>query len=165
MNRYPDPGGSRSPRSHGGSPNAAIDLPKPQPVTYFDQGKKLRPALVDTEAEEWAQKFKEVATSQLRRFYETVMVLRRRLEECDQDEARLNEFQVLRPEFKMLKAKAAYTVGRETGARRSEIAPLLQFFVNHTAAVNTIDDFTAFVRHFEAVIAFHKYFKNDKGSR
>jgi CRISPR-associated protein Csm2 len=147
---YPDRG-----RPPGNQPPASIQLPTPQPVSYFEPGSKdkLRAALVDTEAEEWAAKFKEVATSQLRRFYEHVITLRRRLEECP-DEKRLNEFDLLRPEFKMLKAKAAYTAGRER-----KLAPLLQFFVNHTASVKTMDDFNAFVRHFEAIIAYHKYFE------
>jgi CRISPR-associated protein Csm2 len=158
MYQNPSGRGGPPPRPQGGYQSSAAELPKPQPVSYFENGNKLRAALVDTEAEDWAGQFRDVSTSQLRRFYEHVITLRRRLDECP-DEKRLNEFELLRPEFKMLKAKAAYTVGRET-----KRLPLLQFFVNHTNAVKTVHDFSAFVRHFEAVIAFHKYFK-DKSSR
>ncbi len=133
-------------------PQRSETLPVPQAVVYRDT-KGLRTALVDEEAEQWAGKFGEIMPSQLRRFYEHVSSFQRRLD-SSQDRARC--FDELRPEFKMLKAKAAYTAGRDRN--NSALRELLQFFVNHTTAVKTLEDFDAFRKHFEAVIAFHKFY-------
>ena len=145
-------------RQGGNQPQVrpTTELPVARPVRYFDAGGNLRAELVDEEAMECAKKFREISSSQLRRFYEHVTGLRRRLDECPDNE-RSGEFEKLRPEFKMLKAKAAYTASRDNRARTA-LQPLLQFFIDHTAAVATERDFRAFCKHFEAVIAFHKFY-------
>jgi CRISPR-associated protein Csm2 len=142
-------------RSQSGPPRPrqqAEGLPAPQNVVYRD-AKGLRTALVDEEAEQWAKKFRDIMPSQLRRFYEHVSSFQRRL---DSSQDRVRCFDELRPEFKMLKAKAAYTAGRDRN--NSALLDLLQFFVNHTTAVKSLEDFNAFRKHFEAIIAFHKFY-------
>lgn len=128
--------------------------PAPQPVIYRRNG-RFDTDLVDRLADEWAKKLAPVAESQMRRFYEYVMGLRRRLDvEAGLDtEKRRAAFQALHPEFLMLKARAIYA------NRRSESqfpTDALRFFINHTASVKTVEDFEDFCRHFEAVMAFHK---------
>lgn len=137
-------------------------VPSPQPVKYFEGG-VLNDRLLDEEAMQVAEQLKGVAPSQLRRFYEDVLSLSRRLAleaERSGKEARKQAFERLRPEFKMLKAKAVYTFGRNGG--KNEFKPLMQFFVNHVAAVKTVADFDAFCKHFQAVVAFHKYLENSR---
>ncbi len=130
-------------------------LPKPRTVTYFKDN-QLAEELLDTEAEKVAQSLGNVKPTQLRRFYDDVMNLRQQLfikqnEHQDSEEA----FAILRADFKMLKAKAAYAHGRN-----DEMFPLafLQFFIDHVASVKTAKDFEAFCKHFEAVVAFHKFY-------
>lgn len=152
----------------GGPPPRREDdmrqLPRAQRVQYFDSEGRLRPALVDEEAEEWARKFAGIKASQLRRFYESVLSLKRRLELAA--EGGLNRdagFDRLRAEFKMLRAKAVYTQGRAASRDRGAFASLLQFFTNHTAAVQNARDFAAFCQHFQAVMAFHKFYAPKEG--
>jgi CRISPR-associated protein Csm2 len=141
--------------------NDARQLPQPQRVQYFDSEGRLRPALVDEEAEEWARKFAGIKASQLRRFYETVLSLKRRLElAAESGDA---GFDRLRAEFKMLRAKAVYTQGRAASRDRVAFTNLLQFFTNHTAAVRDARDFAAFCQHFQAVMAFHKFYAPKEG--
>lgn len=143
---------SRYPNSPGGG--AAWTPPAPQPVLYRRNG-RFDTALVDQTAEEWARKLAPVAESQMRRFYEYVMGLKRRLDvEAGLDaERRRQAFQALQPEFLMLKARAVYANRR---SERQFPADALKFFINHTASVKTVEDFEDFCRHFEAVMAFHK---------
>lgn len=135
--------------SYGSRP--ATELPRPEKVVYLEND-RLRSQLVDEEAEKWAKQLNEVAPSQLRRFYEHVLSLKRRLDENNEKE-REEAFRGLRPEFKLLKAKAVYMAGR-----KRELEPLLQFFINHTSSVEDVRQFDAFCKHFEAVVAFHKYY-------
>jgi CRISPR-associated protein Csm2 len=148
------PNGRQSPGR--GQPGAAArELPKPQPVKYFEaDGKTLRAALLDAEAEQWAQKLQRVKPSQLRRFYDHVLSIERRLKlESGGGSQATAAFNRLKPELMMLKAKAAYAQGRGTITK-----PLLEFVLNHTASVKSVEDFQAFRLHFEAVVAFHGYY-------
>jgi len=145
----------------GGNPDRGRTLPPPRPVAYFqDKDKKiLNATLLDEKAEEVAKLFADVTATQLRRFYEDVLSLKRSLDLQGERGNRAAVFERLRPEFKMLRAKAAY-------ARRSPSSKIndhvLQFFIDHTAAVRTVEDFDAFCKHFQAVVAFHRYFENKK---
>ncbi len=136
-------------RPSGNQPSQMPTIPKPEKVEYL-RNDHLREELVDVEAQNWAERFKDVKPTQLRRFYEHVLALKRRLDESPNPQ---QLFEAIRAEFKMLKAKAVYTAGRN-----NKLQPLLQFFVNHTAAVKTLKDFEAFLKHFEAVVAFHKFY-------
>ncbi len=139
---------------HTGGNAAQPALP---PVRYFeDAGKSvLRSALVNEEAEQVAKLIKDgVRNSQLRRFYENVCDIERRLGyEAVRRKLRREElFVEFLPEFKMLRAKAYYA------AKRKVIpSTLCKFFENHVAAVSNYRDFEAFLKHFQAVVAFHRY--------
>ncbi len=132
-------------------------LPSPNPVQYFEDPDKqvVRAALLDKEAEELAQKLRPLPPSQLRRFYDHVQTIDRklRLEAGGGEKEREAVFARLRPELLTLKAKAAYAHGRKTVPKA-----LLQFIVDHTHGVKDSRDFEAFRRQFEAVVAFHGFF-------
>jgi CRISPR type III-A/MTUBE-associated protein Csm2 len=141
-------------------PTGAKTIPAPRKMKYFDDKGRLRPELLDGEAEAAAQAFASVSSTQLRRFYEHVLSLERRLRlECDRNQRESEEevFARLRPEVKMLKAKAIYAKGRDGKLPEH----FVQFFVDHDASIETARDFEAFKKHFEAVVAFHKFFGKD----
>ena len=150
-------GGGRGPGgSFGGNSSEPKSLPTPQPVIYFQPDGSLVSALMDSQAEDLAQRLSQVTTTQLRRFYDDVLTLRQRLM-AEQRQGRDKEavFNDLRADFKMLKAKAVYAHGR---SEKTMPRPLLQFFIDHVAAVNSARDFEAFCKHFQAVVAFHKFY-------
>ncbi|MDW8130338.1 MAG: type III-A CRISPR-associated protein Csm2 [Bryobacterales bacterium] len=137
---------------------------QPQKVVYFGSDGQIRPELLDGEAREVARALAgKVNKTQLRRYYHDVMNLQRRLslmaEQLRGSDRRQQAFARLRADFMMLKAKAHYANGRSRTTFPDE---LLQFFVNHTHAVKTVDDFDAFCRHFQAVVAFHEYFGKEE---
>jgi CRISPR-associated protein Csm2 len=140
-------------------------LPEPRAIEYFREG-RLAERLLDEDAEEAAQSLHDLSPTQLRRFYEDVLTLRERLRvasgSCQDEPRREAEFQRLRAEFKMLKAKAAYARGRNPNTFPLQF---LQFFIDHVAAVNSARDFEAFCKHFQAVVAFHKFYESTKASR
>ncbi len=155
-------------RSVGGAGRGSEEpprVPSPRIVKYFE-GKVLNDKLLDEEAERVAGQLRGVASSQLRRFYEDVLSLSRRLAleaERSGNAARQQAFARLRPEFKMLKAKAVYTYGRADNKSKRDFQPLMQFFVDHVAAVKSVEDFDAFCKHFQAVVAFHKFLGDSRG--
>ncbi|MCC8997905.1 MAG: type III-A CRISPR-associated protein Csm2 [Candidatus Contendobacter sp.] len=154
-------GGGRGPGGgFGGNSSEPKNLPTPRPVTYFQADGSLVPALMDNQAEDLAQRLSQVTTTQLRRFYDDVLTLRQRLA-AEQRQGRDKEavFNELRADFKMLKTKAVYAHGR---SERTVPRPLLQFFVDHVAAVNNAREFEAFCKHFQAVVAFHKFYGENK---
>lgn len=153
--------GGRGPSGgQGGNPPESKSLPSPRPVVYFQSDGSLVPALMDNQAEDLAQRLSQVTTTQLRRFYDDVLTLRQRLT-AEQRQGRDKEavFNDLRADFKMLKAKAVYAHGRN---EKTVPRPLLQFFVDHVAAVNSAREFEAFCKHFQAVVAFHKFYGENK---
>ena len=153
-------------QGQGGGPPTAGD-PTREKVNYWD-GDRLSQKLVDEEAEQWAQKLKGVAASQLRRFYEHVLSLERRLDmEAERSGPGRREeiFGRLLPEFKMLKAKAYYAHARAKGREKEKMEGLRQFFIIHVAAVQRLRDFEAFTKHFQAVVAFHKFFAESTRER
>jgi CRISPR-associated protein Csm2 len=142
----------------GSAPSAGtetIAMPKANVFRYFiDDGRKaLDPRLVGPAAEELAQKVANVPASQIRRFYGDMLALERRLATGTDIPA-----EAVQAHMALLKAKAAYSFKR---AKPPEQFPreLLQFFVDHAAAVQDRKDFDAFRRVFEAVIAYHKFYE------
>jgi CRISPR-associated protein Csm2 len=154
-------GGGRGPGGgFGGNPPEPKSLPTPRPVIYFQPDGSLVPTLMDNQAEKLAQDLSQVTTTQLRRFYDDVLTLHQRLA-AEQRQGRDKEavFNDLRADFKMLKAKAVYAHGR---SEKTMPRPLLQFFIDHVAAVNNARDFEAFCKHFQAVVAFHKFYGDSR---
>lgn len=146
-------------QAKGTGAGGAWKPPLPERVTYYPGG-SFDVELVQSKAEEWARRLQGVRNAQIRRFYEYVQDLRRRLDlrgGVDPQE-REKVFKGLKAEFLMLKARAIYAHKRSS-KQFSEDA--MKFFINHAASVENARDFEAFCRHFEAVVAFH-YPKEDK---
>lgn len=152
------------PRPQGQRPNSPEirELPPPAKVTYFTSPGVPREQLLDSEAATVAKAIQGVEKTQLRRFFEDVMSIRRRLEHfiADESVSKADAFARLRAEFKMLRAKAAYAQKR-LGAKHFP-DKLLQFFTDHTYSVSSAEDFEVFCKHFEAVLAFHRWYSADQ---
>jgi CRISPR-associated protein Csm2 len=116
--------------------------------------KTLRPELLDAEAQNRARALREVSSTQLRRFYGPAVAFKQRLQMDQSITDREVEAQVA-----YLKASSAYA-----GARKQPTA-LVEFFVAAANTVKTRDDYLAFTRHFEAVMAFHKVFEAPRKER
>ena len=129
------------------------DLLSPQieRVQYFSAKDSTAPNadLLGSKAEDEARKLASVPTSQLRRFYGEVMALKRRAELTSISDAEIVA------QMMLLRAKAAYT-----SARQSYPDELVDFFNRHAHSVKTKQDFLyGFQPHFEAVMAFHNFYK------
>lgn len=158
----PQGGGFQQGKRGGEEP---IRLPPPKPVQYFTDKGNANTKLLDQDADDWAKRFEGIPSTQLRRFYEHVLGLKRSLEletENGGSEDADAVFERLKPEFKLLKAKAAYTHGRADSKTKQTYYALLEFVVNHTSSVNTRKDFEVFCRHFEAVVAYHRFYRKEK---
>lgn len=133
-------------------------------MVYFRQGRNdelpaPRPELFDAEAELIARRLAGVPASQLRRFFGAVQTIKRKLDVYPQLGA-----DFIKSEMALLKARAAYALARlkyETGEGRDP-DELLTLFVRHGRSAEDRQSFLAFVRHFEAVIAYHKVFEIKK---
>jgi CRISPR-associated protein Csm2 len=158
-------GGGRHPAGHSGSgrsqphQDTRTDLQAALQSTvslrYRDSDGHIRPALLDKEAQDAADALKQITTTQLRRFFEQVGAIKRRI---DVDSS-LPESEIL-AQMAFLKAASAYAAGRSETNK-----PVLDFTVKHANSIRTKQDFLDFHRHFEAVIAFHKvYGKDTKGN-
>lgn len=137
--------------------------PQVQTVTYFDDKGNLREELVDEEAEEQAKTLAGAGLkhTQLRRYYEDVLNLRRRLDHEIANRPGATEEEVflkLRPEFKMLRAKAYYA-----NERSDKIFPdaFKTFIEINVKSVRNAADFKAFCQYFQAVVAFHRVYAKD----
>jgi CRISPR-associated protein Csm2 len=132
------------------------NFPNQQRVQYFRSDGLPDADMVDQKAEEQARKLGQVATSQLRRFYEDVTVLKRRIDQAaNEGQPREKVFERFRADFKMLRAKAYYAHGRN---KRVFPVEFLEFFEQHVLSVRTVQEFDAFCQHFQAVVAFHKFY-------
>jgi CRISPR-associated protein Csm2 len=154
------PPGGRPGGSGGGPRGPSIEerLRSQDSVVYFADAerKAIRKDLLDGEAEQVARRLRSVPASQLRRFFGSVMTLKRRIEL----ERPVPE--LVQAEMALLKASAAYACKRSNYRRDEERDPdeLVSFFVRHARSVRDAQDFNAFARHFEAVIAYHKCFED-----
>jgi CRISPR-associated protein Csm2 len=100
--------------------------------------------------------------AQLRRFYGDVLNIKHRFETraAGYDKKQREDlFRDFAPEVKLLRAKVYYA-----HKRSAKIVPAVmkQFIEYHVNAVKTAEDFLAFCRHFEAVVAFHYAYSNSK---
>ena len=126
-----------------------------RPDTYTGQDGHMRPDLVDSEARDEARLWKDIKTTQLRRFFGAVRADERRFA-LQQDRPADSEVQVA---MMMLKTKAYYAAARE---RKHQ--PIADFCDHHAKLVRNHTDFTHFLRHFEAVTAYHKFFDKDNSN-
>lgn len=141
------------------APQRPPEPPVVRPKSYAGPGKSYpRPELVDTEARAEAELWvnRGVKTTQMRRFFGTVMSDLRRFDLKDRTDDAEAQLAMM-----MLKANAHYAKGR---AR--DLACIADFFDHHAGLVKTLADFRYFARHFEAIVAYHKALdKSDGGSR
>jgi len=159
-------GGGGAPRQGGHRPSIEQLLKLQDRVKYFadEERRAVRPELLDGEADEIARKLQDVPASQLRRFFGTVMDLRRRME-VDKEFRKNSE--AIRAEMAFLKASAAYAakrLGYDNPEKNWSGDPLelVRFFTVHRNSVKDARDFEAFARHFEAVVAFHKVYAPER---
>ena len=133
---------------------------EPKTIAYWIDGKP-NPALMDEEAEAIGRKLAlqdQLKPTQLRRHYEAVLNLKNRLDalEHQYEGGREGAFVFLRADFKMLRAKAHYARGRDPNMFPDS---LLHFFCDHVHSVKKAKDFDIFFKHFQAVVAFHRFYK------
>lgn len=140
------------PPASGPMPTRAPSGNPPFPLSYVDRNGHLRPELVDSEARAEAQCWQAagIKTTQLRRFFGAVRADERRFA-LQQGKPADSEVQVA---MMMLKTKAYYAAARDNKHQR-----IANFCKNHAGLVKTHQDFLHFLRHFEAVTAYHKYFE------
>jgi CRISPR-associated protein Csm2 len=137
-------------------------------ITYFEKpaeaGSKPAPraALFAADAENLARKLAGIPASQLRRFYGGVRSIKRQI---DLDPKLGIDF--IKSELALLKAKGAYALARLNYQTEGDRDPdeLLTLLVRHSNSVEDRASFNAFVRHFEAIMAYHKVFEEKRANR
>jgi len=108
----------------------------------------IREELLDSKAQELAESFKlsepkrtPLSQTQLRRFFNDLKNLEKRLDQ--------SSFERMKPLIKMVKLKVVYS--------REKIPSTFENFMNKSiSAIQTENDFRAFMLHFEAVVGFSK---------
>jgi CRISPR-associated protein Csm2 len=148
------PSGRDRPRDEAGDSEIQRALQSTEKLDFWtgdSDRRTLRAELLDKKAQETAQKLRDLPPTQLRRFYAPVVAFRQRLR-LDRE---ISDAEV-EAQAAYLKASAAYA-----GARKQPKA-LVDFFVAATNSIKKRDDFEAFARHFEAVVAFHKVYGSEK---
>lgn len=142
---------------YGGTPPNI--LPTPQPMEYFEDKEKqrLNPKWVDEEAIKWAASFKSLKTTQMRRFYDDLKAIERKILSGGNIQEKEANFERDRALVMLFKAKAVY-------AEKRKVSPpeFTQFIFNHTASIKDLKDFQAFLKVFEAVVAFHRFYADEK---
>ncbi|MCS6922442.1 MAG: type III-A CRISPR-associated protein Csm2 [Elioraea sp.] len=150
-------GGTQPP--HDARP--AVQNAAPLQVSYFDNG-RIRPALFRGEAEKHAQRLMPVDPTQLRRFFNAVERLRRRLpravgggvQDRPTDQNRFGP-EELKAELALLEVRARYAAARD-----KKHQPLAEFIAANVRAVEGDKDPVRAFRHgfrphFEAVVGLH----------
>lgn len=148
----------------GAPPSYVPDqLPTAQPMQYYadSEKKNLRPTLIDEQALAWARSFVEQASNplkstQLRRFYDEFKAIERKVLRGKDVPEREANFERDRALIMMFKAKAVYAEKRKVSPRS-----FTEFIFNHMASINDLKDFQAFIKVFEAVVAYHRFFAKD----
>lgn len=111
----------------------------------------LRKDLVTTEAEEVARRLTEdrrnmISSAQLRRFYGDFKGLEKKQQSANDQQT---AFVSTLPLIKMAQSKAMYAKARKTVPD-----DFVAWIRKHTQAIETLEDFRAFMLHFEAVVGF-----------
>ena len=143
----------------GGQQSAGTDqLPVPQPLRYYsdDAKKQLRPELVDEEAHDSARRFSELKSTQMRRFYDEFKAIERKILSGGGLQEQEANFERDRALIMMFKAKAVYAERRRVSPRA-----FTEFIFNHMASIKDLRDFQAFLKAFEAVVAYHRFYAKD----
>jgi CRISPR-associated protein Csm2 len=151
--------GARS-QQGGGYGNRQTDaLPTARPHDFYDDQstkKVLHKKFVDEEAKSRAETFASMKSTQMRRFYDDVKAIERKIMLEGDEGKRKEAFEAEHAMIVMLKPKAVYAQKRGTAP-----AKFTQFIFDNVDSIRDLRDFEAFVRHFEAVVAYHKFFAED----
>lgn len=131
--------------------------------TYFDDKGNIRKELLGKESEKVAREFvvflpngkrddrNSLNSAQLRRFYGDMKNLERKLEFRQQSENEADSFPAILPLVKMVKSKVAYA----SNPRNAKVPPAFaEWLKKHIDAIETAEDFKAFMLHFEAVVGY-----------
>ena len=121
---------------------------------YYDEidGRMvLRKELVTSEAERVAgnlakDRHNKISSAQLRRFYGDFKSLEKKQQAAPDQQA---AFVSTLPLIKMALSKAMYAKARKTVPDE-----FVKWIETHTRAINSLEDFKAFMLHFEAVVGF-----------
>ncbi|QCQ23221.1 type III-A CRISPR-associated protein Csm2 [Desulfoglaeba alkanexedens] len=156
-NRNPQPrrsGGQVPKTGDGGN-----QLPVGRPIRYFQDAekKKLDPSLVDEKARDWARSFSSrLKSTQMRRFYDEFKAIERKILQGNNVQEHQSNFERDLALIRLFKAKAVY-------AEKRNVAPrdFTQFIFDHMVSIQDVRDFQAFMKVFEAVVAFHRFYAQD----
>ncbi|WP_022662634.1 type III-A CRISPR-associated protein Csm2 [Paucidesulfovibrio longus] len=129
---------------------------------YFDDQGNIRKELLGEESENVAQTFvvlkdnklvarESVNSAQLRRFYGELKSLEKKLEFKRQGGSNSDAFLSILPLVKMVKSKVAYASNPKNQKVPMAFANWLKKNID---AIETAEDFEAFMLHFEAVVGF-----------
>jgi len=122
--------------------------------TYFDSENRIKCELLTSEADSIARLLRDsnVGFSQVRKFFAAVRAIARDPE---------TDFGQLQPHIQALKNKAAYFVGRGQGDDKRGRENFKRFIdANVDLSTKSEENFRkGFVPHFEAVIAYLRYYK------
>ncbi|MGE4345289.1 MAG: type III-A CRISPR-associated protein Csm2 [Geoalkalibacter sp.] len=123
-------------------------------MTYYDDKGNIRDKLLNEEAQQAAAAFVKVQrpenpikSAQLRRFFGEYKGLQRKLDQMQGN--RQENFLSIKPLVKMGKAKVAYAK-----ARKVVPGSFVSWLQNHVDTIETVEDFDAFLLHFEACVGF-----------
>jgi len=130
-------------------------------MSYFDEtGKNIRSELLNEEAQAAASRFvvkrrdgrgifekESIKNSQLRRFFNEFKGLERKLDQSQSDPE--EAFRSIKPMVKMANAKVVYAHARNVVPQN-----FVSWLQDHVKAIDTAQDFKAFLLHFEAVVGF-----------
>lgn len=145
------PGGGNN--AGGGGDNEIEDILKSSAKINLwkqDNNKKvIRSELLDGEALQTAKELKDLASSQLRKYYAPVVALKSRL---NLDANKSITDSEIKAQMAGMKASSAYA------AARKQPKAVTEFFTKAANSIENRDDFMVFAKHFEAVVAFHKIF-------
>jgi CRISPR-associated protein Csm2 len=155
-------------RQQYGGPTPTPQLPAPSPLTYFSdpEKKQLMPELLDVYAQNRAKDFipnkakdskENLKTTQMRRFYDDLKAIERKIMAGKDIKEQQANFERDRALIVMFKAKAVYAEKRGVAPRA-----FTQFIFDHVASIKDLDDFKGFLKLFEAVVAFHKFFSPER---
>ncbi|KYC48405.1 MAG: hypothetical protein AMQ22_01874 [Candidatus Methanofastidiosum methylothiophilum] len=124
---------------------------------YVDQNKRIiDPELFNKRAEEAAEKMALVSTTQMRRVFDELKRLKRRVERIETEE----EFKKILPYILMERSKIVYTVARARDREKSkskfyeELKNLFENYLN-TDQIIRKEDYINFCDFMEAIVSFH----------
>jgi CRISPR type III-A-associated protein Csm2 len=96
----------------------------------------------------------KVTTTQLRKFYGSVKEIEIRY--------RLKPDSFRKIEVKLLLPAMAYAVGRAEDRNKPALKDLFKVLENGIGAINSLNEFKNFVKIFEAIVAYNKFYEEKK---